>query len=95
MLKQIVFIVLVFVFVLLQIQLWGKEGSRTALDQQNQQELELHEKIATHETQIQSLEESTLHLHKNPDATEERARHDFGMIKADETLIFLPENESE
>lgn len=93
MLKQIVFFTLLIVFVLLQMQLWGQDGTRATLVRQNQQELEMLERITLQEERTQALADDIHYLRENPEAIEARARHDLGMIKPDENLIFLPTTE--
>lgn len=92
MLKHIVFITLLLVFALLQMQLWGKSGTRAMLERQNQQEFEVLDRINQHEGRAQEIAEEIHYLRNDPDASEARSRQDLGMIKQDEILIFLPDN---
>ena len=94
MLKKIVFAALAFLFLLLQVQLWGTEGTRATLREQKQQQAELLERIEHHEEHIEQLQEENAALRQDPGVVEARARHDFGMIKPDETLIFVTPTET-
>ena len=88
--NHMVTIILVLVLAVLQWLIWAPDGSQTKLTAQN--------KIKqAHQERNQTLAESNAIIQKdidsfraNPDAIEAKARQDLGMIRKDETFLFIP-----
>ena len=81
--------VLLFVFLLLQYNLWVGEGSYSQLRKlESQVELQKKENMVLRERN-KELENEVLDLKTGLDAVEERARSEFGMVKEGETLYIM------
>jgi len=78
---------LVALLLLLQYRLWFGDGSLSEVVQLSR-ELELQkQKLAELEERNRRLEAQVLDLQNGLDAYEEKARHDLGMIRQDETFF--------
>ena len=80
---------LVLLLLLLQYRLWFGDGSLSEVVQLSR-ELEVQkQKLAELEERNRRLEAQVLDLQNGLDAYEEKARHDLGMIRRDETFFQL------
>ena len=92
MAKWIAFIVLGVMLTSLQLRLWTGEGSIThirALERQIEQQQHDNESLIARN---KHLEAKILDLRQGMETIEEKARHDLGMVKQDETFILTVED---
>jgi len=84
---RLLIVVLLIMFVWLQYRLWFGDGSLSEVVQLSR-ELEVQkQKLQALEERNRRLEAQVLDLQNGLDAYEEKARHDLGMIKKDETFF--------
>jgi cell division protein FtsB len=78
---------LVALLLLLQYRLWFGDGSLSEVVQLSRELALQKEKLAELEERNRRLEAQVLDLQNGLDAYEEKARHDLGMIRQDETFF--------
>ncbi len=78
---------IVFVIFLLQYRLWLGDGSIRQVNEYQQKVDRLKQQVNEKKERNEALYAEVEDLRKGDEAVEERARHELGMIKEDETFI--------
>lgn len=86
---KILYALLIFFLILLQLKLWSRDGGIPAL-WELRKELEIqHQKLAVVTERNRALQAEVEDLKSGLDSVEERARLELGMIKSGETFYQL------
>lgn len=75
------------IILLLQYRLWLGDGSIRQVNEYQQKVDQLKEQVNEKKERNEALYAEVQDLRKGEEAIEERARHELGMIKEDETFI--------
>ncbi len=78
---------IVFMIFLLQYRLWLGDGSIRQVNEYQQKVDRLKQQVNEKKERNEALYAEVEDLRKGDEAVEERARHELGMIKEDETFI--------
>lgn len=78
---------IVLLIVLLQYRLWLGDGSIRQVNEYQQKVDRLKQQVNEKKERNEALYAEVEDLRKGKEAVEERARHELGMIKEDETFI--------
>ncbi len=81
---------LLLMLLVLQFQLWAPNRIKDQLQVQSEEKVVVRERIEAHRERNDRLLEEIRNAH-NLEAIEEKARLHLGMVREDETFLFVPE----